>query len=219
MFLIERVSNKISSRISNALDLDEDHKEIIAYGAFSILQITWSIFWVIIFGAIFKVLIQAIIILFIVSLLRKYSGGVHASSPNRCIVIGTFACVGLAIISNNLKPQYSQLWVVMLYILSLIYSYYIIYKFAPVDSPSKRISTEEARQYFKKCSLIVLSILFTSVAVLILLYLKFEINYLLPIIQCICFGVLWQITTLTNFGHNILTKVDYILEKVTTGRK
>lgn len=44
MFFIEEASNKIGNKISSNLNLDKDAEEIIAYGAFAVLQTLWSFY-------------------------------------------------------------------------------------------------------------------------------------------------------------------------------
>ena len=88
MFLIEKISNRFAEKIANEMDYDQDKKEVMAYGAHAILQIFFSLLFVVIFGMIFGVLIEALIVSFSTSVLRKYSGGVHAASPAICMIVG-----------------------------------------------------------------------------------------------------------------------------------
>ncbi len=84
MFLIERLSNKIGNKIANNLELDKDTEEIIAYGAFSVLQTIWALLCVVILGAMCNVLVESVIIALTAAAYRKYSGGIHANTPNKC---------------------------------------------------------------------------------------------------------------------------------------
>ena len=71
MFSISEISQKISGNITRELDLDEDKKAVINYGIFALIQIMLSIVSVIVFGAIFNVVVEALIISFVTSILRK----------------------------------------------------------------------------------------------------------------------------------------------------
>lgn len=212
MSLIEKLSNKIGYQIVTVLKLDKNSEEIIAYGAFNLLQILCSILSIMIFATIFNVLIEAFIIFFTIYVLRKYSGGVHASSPGRCIIIGTTVFIGFALIIHKLY------WMLNIYItfffvaLSLIVSYYIIYKLAPVDSPAKPIFRVETKKRLKKKSIVALRIFFIIMIIILSFYVNFHNRFLLNIIICICVGILWQSFTLTNKAHKVLTEVDNILK-------
>src|SRR5690242_19961453 len=98
MFFLEKLSNDLALKMSYYLKLNKDQEEIIAYGAFNLIQTAWCILLVLLFGAVFSVTIKAFSISFIISILRKYSGGAHSSSPNRCALIGAIISVGLALL-------------------------------------------------------------------------------------------------------------------------
>ena len=204
--MIENISKIISFKIASSLKMDKDHEEIIVYGAFNLIQMVWCIILVIIFSIMFGVLEEALIITFTISLLRKYSGGAHASSPNRCAIIGTTVSVGFALIVQQVFSRFNILAVIILGIISLTFSYYTIYNLAPVDSPAKPIKKLETKQRFKKCSIIVLNILLGIIMILAFIYIKYRRSILLNIIECMYLAVLWQAFTLTTAGHKILNK-------------
>lgn len=214
MFLIQKLSGKIGHEFASILKMDKDQEEVIAYGSFNLIQILWSIFLVIVFGVIFGVLAEALIFTFTVSLLRKYSGGVHASSPNRCASIGTIISVGLALIIKIMFKMLSIELVVIIGIICFTVSYYVVYKMAPVDSPQKPIVKFEKKQYLKKCSIRVLNFLLLVTSTLILIYIKYKVIILFNFIGCICIGALWQVFTLTSKGHEIIFKLDSVFNKI-----
>ncbi len=214
MFLIENLSNKIGYKIAGTLKLDKDQEEIMIYGAFNLLQLLWSTLWVVVFGMAFNILMEVLIIYCAIILLRKYSGGVHASSPGRCTTIGTTIVVGLALIIHSWYKMFNIYLILFLAVLSGIFSYYIVYKLAPVDSPAKPIVKMETRSCFKKNSITVINILSVIVFIILFFYIKYNIKFLLNSIACICVGTVWQSFTLTYKGHKILTKVDSILKKI-----
>ncbi|MBZ9609208.1 accessory gene regulator B family protein [Clostridium estertheticum] len=212
--MIENISKMISSKIALNLKMDKDHEEIIAYGAFNLIQILWCIILVIVFSSVFGVLEEALIITFTISLLRKYSGGAHASSPNRCAIIGTIVSVGFALIVQQVFSRFNSLAVIILGIISLMFSYYTVYRFAPVDSPAKPIKKIEKKQHLKKCSIIVLNILLGLIMILVFFHIKYRRSILLNIIECIYLAVLWQSFTLTTSGHTLFNKVNLVFEYI-----
>jgi accessory gene regulator B len=86
MFLIERISIFITDKISLILELDKDKKEIIKYGAFNIIHTLYGFILIFLIALVFNVLFEAFIIQTIIYILRKSSGGAHATSPNRCAI-------------------------------------------------------------------------------------------------------------------------------------
>lgn len=214
MFMVDRLSNCIASKISKVLDLDDDKQEVIAYGAFSLIQTIWSIVLVMIFGALFNVFWEAIIISFSGALLRKYCGGAHATSPNRCAVIGVIISVGIALILDKILFYTSDIYI-MIYVCSIfIFTYYVIYKYSPVDTPNKPIVNEETKKHLRKSAFKMTNFYFVIIVLLYIYYTKEKSYTSLMVVSSISTGVLWQDITLFPLGHYIMSKLDIILKNI-----
>ncbi|MBZ9685788.1 accessory gene regulator B family protein [Clostridium estertheticum] len=212
---MEKLSNNIANKVALELSLDHDNREVIAYGTFALMQMFVSIIFVFLFGLLFHVAFEALIISFTAAFLRKYSGGVHASSPGNCTFIGTIVCVGQALlISLLIRPVVNLKLTIVLGVMIFIWAYYIIYKLAPVDSASKPIVKEEKRRRMKKGSIILLSIYLIIAVVFILLYLSSGESKLIFYALCLYSGILWQGFTLTTLGHLLVGKVDTFLNHI-----
>ena len=209
---MEKLADNIANKVVLELSLDEDNREVIAYGTFALMQMFLSIILVFLFGVLFHVAFEALIISFTASILRKYSGGVHASSPGICTFIGTIVCVGEALLISLLMTSVVSLkLIIILGALIFIWSYYIIYKLAPVDSVSKPIVKEEKRKRMKKGSIIFLSVYLIIAVILIMLYISCGERKFLFYALCLYSGILWQAFTLTVPGHLLIGKVDTFL--------
>ena len=209
---MEKLADNIANKVVLELSLDEDNREVIAYGTFALMQMFLSIILVFLFGVLFHVAFEALIISFTASILRKYSGGVHASSPGICTFIGTIVCVGEALVISLLMTSVVNLkLIIILGTLIFIWSYYIIYKLAPVDSVSKPIVKEEKRKRMKKGSIILLSVYLIIAVILIMLYISCGERKFLFYALCLYSGILWQAFTLTVPGHLLIGKVDTFL--------
>ena len=68
---IEEVCRNISDYIAIELNLDEEKKSVINYGIFAFIHMIICIVLVAFFGAIFNVFLEALIISFTTSILRK----------------------------------------------------------------------------------------------------------------------------------------------------
>lgn len=212
MSSIEKISNKIANKISIEINASNDKKEVIAYGIFGIIQTFLSILLVVIFGIIFNVVVEGLIMSFTTSILRKYSGGVHASSPKICMIIGTFNCTVIPIIIKNLNLNLNN--IIILGVVTFILSYITIFKLAPVSSLNKPIKNIKKRKMLKNKSILILTFYVVLVYIIILNY-KSSFNKNL-FIYCICIyvGILWQLFTLTKVGYTVLTSVDSFLNKI-----
>lgn len=206
MFSIEKMCKKISLIIARELNLSQDRLEVINYGVFGMIQTTIAIVAVIVAGIIFNVLIESLLISFVISLLRKSSGGVHASTPAKCAIIGAVVSVTIAKICKNINLE---VWGVLVFsIIIFIWSIYIVDKLAPVDSVSKPIRKEKSRQRLKKNSIKILIIYILIIICNALFYYLSKDNNLIVYAWCICIGTAWQVFTLTQVGHFVIKKID-----------
>lgn len=220
---MEKLAHNIAAKLALELNYDNDKKEIIAYGIFALLQMIISILLVIIFGYKFNVLIEALIISFTTSILRKYSGGVHASSSAICMFVGTAICIGQALLAVFvLKPYITLTYIVIIGLLTFSWTYNIIFKLAPVDSPAKPIKKAEKKKRMKKISVLVLNFYVLLAILNVTLYLNTVNIEFLVYCLCIFLGVAWQAFTLTKIGFSTLKIIDsflsYILALIGKGR-
>lgn len=209
------ISNSIANKIAKELKIGGDQKEVIAYGTFALIQTIVSIIIFIIFGSIFNVLIEVLLISFTTSILRKYSGGMHASSPGICTTIGTVICItqGL-LVKFVLVPWVDYKFLIIIGIITFSWSYYLVYRLAPVDSLSKPIKAEKKRQRMKKRSCLILSIYLIIIIINIsLFFITMNTDYIIYSLS-VYIGVIWQVFTLTKIGYLILGKIDTFLNKV-----
>jgi accessory gene regulator B len=205
MFKIENTCEKFSDYIAQELNFDDDKKSVINYGLFAFIQTGIGIALVIIFGFVFNVIIEALIVSFTINILRKSSGGVHSQSPERCAVIGTVATISMALIAKYIDINFS--FIILVGVTLFIWSYYIVNKLAPVDSKAKPIKSIKKRKRLKNNSFVILSVYLTIVIINIVCYPWFENINLLTYSLCIYMGLLWQIFSLTKSGHLILGKL------------
>lgn len=217
MFLSERIAVKIGNSIKSFSAIDEDKEQIIIYGAINLLQIIFSILWICVLGLIFDVFYEALLFSITVSILRKYSGGVHASSPSRCIFMSTIVALVVGTYINNILCNLSISAVLFISIVIIVFSFIIVLKNAPVDSIKKPITDIKLRKQFKKKSIMVILIYSFIILVLFLLSKKYSWVYYIKFIECISIGMLWQTITLTKLGINVLSKVDLAIKYIIEG--
>ncbi len=211
MFLMEKVSNSLAEKISKELSYDEDKKEVIAYGTYAILQISISIIFVVIFGWIFGVLAEALVVSLSGAALRSYTGGAHASTPNICIVVGTTVCIGLALLTQLMI--FKNIWLVLgLVLVSHITAYWLIVRLAPVASSNKPIS-DKRRTKMKRGGLVFNTVLFFISISFIIIAAVVEKSAILVFPVAISLSVLWQMFSITTIGGKWLGALDRFLSR------
>ena len=205
---METLARKLANKIALSVGCDKEKEAVIAYGLFAVIQIAITIILVAIIGILAGVCIEALIICFSASILRKYSGGAHAETANLCTCISVIYCTLTAIISKKLLLfLYSP--VPMIIAIAIIYglSYLIIYKYAPVDSPNKPIKTEKKKSRLRKGSFFTLSVYILISIILLILGCKYAIPRSYG--TSLLFGVFWQVFTLTPYGSFIFEKINH----------
>lgn len=218
MFKVELLADSIADKLAYELKYDKDKKEVIAYGAFALLQTLISIILVSLFGWIFNVALEALTISIVVSILRKYSGGVHATTSDACTIIGTAVFLILAKILSYLVSYIDLVFVIPILLSSFLWCFYIVFKLAPVESPNKKLSSSKKAR-MKKRSIITLSVYFILTALFTVLYFAKQKHAFLLFSLSISIGSVWQMYTLTNSGHLWLSKIDSILNHFLNKRR
>ncbi|GAA0084355.1 accessory gene regulator B family protein [Clostridium sp. CTA-7] len=212
MYDVEKLSRDITHNLKNKLNLDYEKSVVVEYGLYAFFHMMISIILVAVIGAIFNVMIEALIISFTISILRKSSGGAHASSALNCALIGVMVSVIPAMIVTKyiLNINYLVLIGLMVFISTSI----IIYKLAPVDSPNKPIKKQEKIKRLKKGSIITLLIYMFIVELNIAIYYFNKSNISLVYSLCIYIGIIWQVFTLTKLGHTVVNLMDSFFIKL-----
>lgn len=212
MYNIEYISKKVTSQIKNQLNLNEEKSIIIEYGLHAFFHMMISIILVVIIGKIFNVMLESLIISFVISILRRSSGGAHASTSLNCAIIGTLISVipAIMISKSTINFEYVKNIGMVIFVFSII----VTYKLAPVDTPNKPIRSEKKIKRLKRGSMITLMLYIIIVICNILIY-SFNKNSIFLIYSlCIYIGTAWQVFTLTKLGHLFIKLLDCFLIKL-----
>lgn len=214
MGFTELIANKISSAIASALQYDEDKREVIAYGAFTMLHSIWSYLVIILLGLVFRVFVPLCVIAVTSAFLRKYSGGAHCSSPNRCTFGGAFIFLILAFFVE-IQIYFFNIYIYSLYlVICLATSLGIMVRYCPVDSPNKPIIRLESKRRLRRGSLVFISCCVIIMYVLTFIDIGFSPITAHTIALSIGTGLLWQSFTLTSVGHSFTRWYDCVLIKI-----
>jgi len=102
---------------------------------------------------VFNVLLEILIISTSSSLLRKYSGGAHATHPIHCALISLIVFGTLALLEKNLIVNIDFKYIIVLIIIAFTFTYYIMKKFSPVGTSTKPLKNENIRKRLKRKSI------------------------------------------------------------------
>ncbi len=147
------VEKKLLDILSKELDLSEDKIEVISFGyrlfIYSILGYLAIAVVSYFLGTLAATLTAAIT----ASIFRIFSGGAHASSQKRCVIIGAviFNLIGIVVTFyyNRITLEWMNWFCWITFIVAIIT--FILY--APADTPGKPITTKIQRSRLKKISI------------------------------------------------------------------
>ncbi len=207
---IDNTSSKIAFRLSESKDKSSDEYEVLKYGVFAFLHICIDILLTVIFGIITNTLFPILVISLMSAIMKRNSGGVHCSSPNRCVITGIIIGYIFTLLAKALTGIDQNLCYFIVAII-LIHSFFVINKRCPVPSPNKPLKKEETRKRLRKNSFKVYFICVVLFLMAILLNSDNNFNFL---VLCIILGVYMQVWVLTPLGNNFILLLDKILLKL-----
>ncbi len=207
---MEKLAKKLASDIALSLEYDKEKEAVIAYGLFGIFQIFLTTAMIILLGFIIGAPIEATILCFSVSLLKKYSGGVHVNTPGMCVFISAFICTLFAAASKWLlagiyHPTPMLIAIVVIYLLSFV----IIFKNVPVDSPNKPITSETKIRRMRRGSFTLITFYFLLSGLFYIL--SFNRKEFGTYGISMLFGVAWQVFTLTTPGTLFMNGINHFI--------
>lgn len=213
MSIIENVSNSMATKIGQKTNKSKDEIEVMNYGLFICLHTIVSFIITIIIGILIGRLKEILIITLVSSSLKRCSGGVHATSPNRCLIIGLIFSVILTYICGIFNIYGDNLIMYLSSLIIITFCYYIFYKKAPVGTKNKPLKKESTRKKLRKKLFKLLNLYIVIIILCILVMQTKLIKYnLTSFIYCIELGILLQTISLTKLGETTILKIDCFLK-------
>lgn len=165
--MIGNLSTKLANKLLDKSIINDTEKELYVYGFFILLSQILYFILTIMFGILLGIVLQSVIFYVAFQFIRRYAGGIHASSESKCEVATTvsiFLCLGLVKLCAlyNLK--------VIVLVLTIVAAVFIL-ALCPLDTPEKPLNKKE-EVYFRKKSWIIVLIILAVIGI----SLYFEIN-------------------------------------------
>lgn len=163
--------SKISCRLTDLLMKNTEntealqYREVYQYVLFLILNYLIFFGYSFIIGALLGVPFQSIVFFISIAFLRRYAGGYHANTENRCLIISSvYFLTGITLIKiMNLYANRINFNIILS--ISFICSLIILF-LCPCDSPSKPVSKESVKSIRTKCIALILMMLSTMLFLL-----------------------------------------------------
>lgn len=207
---IEKTSSNIAFTLCKSKDKSSEEFNVLKYGVFIVVHTSIAIISTLLIGILTNTLLEISIISLFAALIKRYSGGVHSTSPNRCIITGiivsyVFVLTGKFIASLELEYFY------IIGVISLVHSFIILYKKCPVPSKNKPIKKEETRNRLRKHAFFMYFICIVLFIISILQNTYTTLNYL---VLYMILGLYMQTLSLTSMGSNFILFLDRVLKKL-----
>ncbi|WP_270941833.1 accessory gene regulator ArgB-like protein [Romboutsia lituseburensis] len=195
---IETVSKNISNKMGKRLNKSEEEVAVLNYGLFILIHTSVAIISTFIVGVLTNTLIEIMIISITAALLKRYSGGVHSSSPSRCLITGIIFSLFLAMVCKFGFSKISIMNLGITLILAIIISYFILYRKCPVPCANKPLKKESTRKKLRKNAFKLINIYIGITVIFYLLNIYTGVGLFKTITVSIILGVLLQIFSLTK---------------------
>lgn len=121
-------------------------KDIIVYGLTSAIEQGASLITIIILGWYFGLIVEVVVFFVSFSLIRKYAGGYHCKKSINCYFMSNIIIISVLLIIKYIPSEY----ILSSCIAILLVSIPSLFKFSPIETPSKPLDCEEQIYYRKK---------------------------------------------------------------------
>lgn len=145
--------------------------------------------------------------------LRIISGGAHASSLFRCTMIGTIILTGIGELAFRFGALASQELLLSLLAFSVVAGVYVVYKWAPADTPAKPVVSPVKRARFRRLSYIFIAA-WTFGMIVALIFWE-GIPTITALAVASMGGFLRQIFSITPAGYRFIAAVEILFDKCT----
>lgn len=213
MDIIEKISYNVSNKIGEKAKKSKDEIQVMHYGLFIWIHTILAYIATILVGIIIGKTIEVLLISIVASSLKKFSGGVHATSPNRCLIIGIITTLIFTYIYVFLNKYCGYNFIYIFSIVSIVSCCYIFYKKAPVGTKNKPLKKEETRNRLRKKLFNRINVFILIILLLLIVRSTEILNYdTAMFVYCIELGIILQTIAITKLGETIILKLDCFLK-------
>lgn len=187
-----KVGEKLIHSLEKELGLSSEELEVVGFGYRLFLYTIWGYLSIIVFAYLLDTLQATLTATITASLFRTFSGGAHASTQRRCVVIGTVIFNILGFISNAYHSYLSMSQIIQFSWVVAMIALVSFILYAPADTPGKPITSKVQRKKLKSISIFLLVAWF----ILFNFVIKGETNIYRQYLFATSLGLAWQSVSL-----------------------
>ena len=177
--MIGRIAAGVVEKLTDRTTISDTEKELYLYGFFIVISQILYFVITIIMGVLMDIVLLSAVFYISFQFIRRYAGGIHASSELKCEIISiTSIFICLLCVKSNVMFDIQIPTLILTVVASIV-----IFVLCPLDTPEKPLTEKELR-YFRKISIIVLTIMLFIIIISIVV--KLTIAY--PI----CFSIILE---------------------------
>lgn len=165
--MISNIASKVVKKLIDNSVIADTEQELYVYGFFILISQILYFTLTIMFGILLDIVLKSVIFYVAFQFIRRYAGGIHASSELKCEIATTTSIFLCLLYTKLCETNNIQMPILVLTSIAAI----SIFVLCPLDTPEKPLTKEEYK-YFRKISWVIL--LFIMLAICIGWYLKFE---------------------------------------------
>lgn len=155
---LNNMSEKIADWLIRQKAISADERELYAYAVHCLFSLIYLLVFALVIGAFLGMPIEAVAMIIPFIVVRKFSGGYHADSFYKCLIISSIVIVTMLQISKYIN---NNMFFNVIYIGSSI----LLMIFSPIDSANKRLDNDDKR-FCKKVTILIVLVLFIIVELL-----------------------------------------------------
>ena len=185
MGVIDKIAIDLSTKLGDKLQKSIEEKAVLRYGLFILIHTLIAIILTILTGILTGMTLEIIIISITGAWFKRYTGGVHATTPERCLAIGLILSLILSMLCRYLVDSVNLNYIMLVGIFIIINFYYI-----------------------RKKAVILINSYTVLVISLYIMYILTNLNVIKTIIVSCILGIVLQITALTEKGSSFISLLD-----------
>lgn len=198
------LNQRIASYMGDTLNLDSDNREVVAYSLELIFHTATTILLVLLIAWFIGSLKEAVILLIVMFIFKNFAGGAHCSSAGRCTILSMLLIPSFAKLAYVAGQYFTLNILIVLTSLSILFSYAMVYKLAPVNLPI--VSTRHRQSRRNLSYLLILLIILLQITLIALMPTK-TASYIIAI----DISISWQAFMLTRQGQAFVNCIDRLL--------
>lgn len=165
--MIGKLASKTAERFIKNPNTNYNKIEVYQYGFFVLFSNIIFFLLTIILGAVLNTFLSSIVFYIAFFSIRQYAGGYHAATEARCEMMSTLSILACIVVIRLSKTHDFQTILLIMSAASAL----CIAVLCPLDTPEKPLSEQEFK-YFRKISLLILSVI--SFVVIISYYVQLK---------------------------------------------